>query len=83
MFTHIWVPGSVFSGSLPSLFSGDPMGTGATYSPTASRVSVTSSTPSSCTKYDGTVAVSRTRRRFGLGSWEMTAVALAPVPVVR
>ena len=46
------------AGSLPSLFSGDPIGTGAMYSATASRVSVTSSTPSSCTKYDGTVVVS-------------------------
>ena len=44
-------------GVVADLFSGDPIGTGAMYSATASRVSVTSSTPSSCTKYDGTVVV--------------------------
>ena len=63
------------AGSLPSLFSGEPMGTGATYSATASRCMRILSMPIRPRKYDGTSAVTLTRSRLGLASW-VTAMAV-------
>ena len=80
MFTHSCVPGSTASGSLPSLFCGDPIGTGATYSATASRVMRTSSMPISPRKNVGTSVVTLTRSRLGLGSWVTATVVFRGPP---
>jgi 7-cyano-7-deazaguanine synthase in queuosine biosynthesis len=64
------------AGSLPSLFSGEPMGTGATYSATASRCMRILSMPIRPRKYDGTSAVTLTRSRLGLASWVTAMVVL-------
>ena len=81
--TQSWVPGSVPSGSFPSLFCGEPMGTGATYSATASWVTLVVLSPISPRKKFGTLVDTFTRSRLGLGSWVTVMVEpAAPVPPV-
>ena len=81
--TQSWVPGSVPSGSLPSLFCGEPIGTGATYSATDSWLTRVERSPMRPRKKLGTSVDTLTRSRFGLGSWVTVMVDPdAPLPPV-